>query len=237
MGEQPGLVVVTGASRGVGRATALALAQDHRCSVLAISRDEKALASLFAEHSGSAGDLVTLALDITSGDAAQRVKKLVGGRRVLALVHNAGLLRKRPLGQYDRKDLEEIFASNVFAPLELTQALLDELEGDPPGHVVHIGSMGGYQDSVKFGGLVAYSSSKAALACMSQCLAEELKDRSIRSNCLALGSVDTEMLRAAFPGYRSTITPATMGEFIARFALEGHKLFNGKVLPVASTTP
>src|SRR5690606_3161233 len=123
------------------------------------------------------------------------------------------------------------------APLEISQALIDELRGDPPGHIVHISSMGGFQDSAKFPGLIAYSSSKAALACMAQCMAEEMKEKGVRSNCLALGSVDTEMLRTAFPGYRTQMSPIEMGAFIARFAMEGHHLFNGKVLPVATTTP
>lgn len=97
--------------------------------------------------------------------------------------------------------------------------------------------MGGFQDSIKFQGLAAYSASKAALACMAQCLAEEFKDRGIRSNCLALGAADTDMLRAAFPGFKAPVSAETMGIYVARFALEGHKLFNGKVLPVSSSTP
>jgi len=211
--------------------------RDHGCSVIAIARDPIALEELKMSCAGNVGHLTTLALDIALPGAAEEVKSLVAGRRVQALVHNAGILLSKPIGQYVREDLYALFAANVFAPLELSQALLDELEGDPLGHIVHVGSMGGYQDSVKFAGLVAYSSSKAALACMAQCMAEELKDRRIRSNCLALGSVDTEMLRAAFPDHRSSITSASMGAYVARFALDGHNLFNGKVLPVASTTP
>jgi NAD(P)-dependent dehydrogenase (short-subunit alcohol dehydrogenase family) len=141
------------------------------------------------------------------------------------------------MGAHSRLELTELFALNVVAPLELTQALVDELDGDPPGHVVHIGSMGGFQDSAKFPGLVAYSSSKAAMACMAQCLAEEFKERGIRSNCLALGAVDTAMLREAFPGYTAPVDAARMGAYVARFLLEGHALYNGKVLPVALGTP
>jgi NAD(P)-dependent dehydrogenase (short-subunit alcohol dehydrogenase family) len=72
---------------------------------------------------------------------------------------------------------------------------------------------------------------------MAQCLAEEFKGRGIRSNCLALGAVDTEMLRAAFPGYEAPVTAAAMGAYVAQFSMMGHKLFNGKVLPVAVSTP
>jgi NAD(P)-dependent dehydrogenase (short-subunit alcohol dehydrogenase family) len=141
------------------------------------------------------------------------------------------------MGEHDRKELERLYAVNVLAPLELSQGLVEVLRGDPPAHIVHIGSMGGFQDSAKFPGLVAYSSSKAALACVAQCLAEEFKDIGIRSNCLALGAVDTDMLRAAFPGYQAPVSAQAMGSYVADFALNGHNLFNGKVLPVGVTTP
>jgi NAD(P)-dependent dehydrogenase (short-subunit alcohol dehydrogenase family) len=72
---------------------------------------------------------------------------------------------------------------------------------------------------------------------MAQCLAEEFKDQGIRSNCLALGSVDTDMLRHAFPGFKAAATAEDMGRFIAEFSLYGHNLFNGKVIPVSSSTP
>ncbi len=235
--KQPPLIVVTGASRGVGRATVIALMRDHACSVIAISRDREGLSALGEACASYSGGFSPVALDITLPNAAMEVKNAVGGLRLSALVHNAGTLHNRPIGQYSRMDLVETYSVNVLAPLEISQALLQELDGDPPGHIVHVGSMGGFQDSVKFAGLAAYSSSKAALACLSQCLAEELKDRGVRSNCLALGAVDTEMLRAAFPAHRSSITAEAMGAYVARFALEGHKLFNGKVLPVASSTP
>jgi len=227
------VVVVTGASRGVGRATALSLARDHGCHVLAIARDTGALQELADEHAS----IRPLALDLRDEGTASKVKEVVSGRRVIGLVHNAGMLHRRPMGAHSRLELTELFALNVVAPLELTQALVDELDGDPPGHVVHIGSMGGFQDSAKFPGLVAYSSSKAAMACMAQCLAEEFKERGIRSNCLALGAVDTAMLREAFPGYTAPVDAARMGAYVARFLLEGHALYNGKVLPVALGTP
>jgi NAD(P)-dependent dehydrogenase (short-subunit alcohol dehydrogenase family) len=106
-----------------------------------------------------------------------------------------------------------------------------------PSHIVNIGSMGGFQGSAKFAGLSAYSASKAALHNFTECLAEELKERKISVNCLALGSAQTEMLEKAFPGYESPVMAFEMGKYIADFALTGHKFFNGKVLPVAVTTP
>jgi NAD(P)-dependent dehydrogenase (short-subunit alcohol dehydrogenase family) len=103
------------------------------------------------------------------------------------------------------------------------------------GHVVNISSMGGFQGSDKFPGLSVYSSSKAALSSLTECLAEEYKESNVSFNCLALGSANTEMLRQAFPTYTSSMSPERMAEFIVEFTLNGHKYFNGKVLPVAGT--
>jgi len=229
------IVVVTGGGKGVGQATIQALLAQPDVRVIAVSRSLDGLSTSVEGEYRSRLEL--LAKDLLDPDAISCIKRKVAGRRLVGLVHNAGLLYKEPMGQHDRSDLERLFATNVLVPLELSQALAAELRGDPPGHILHIGSMGGFQDSAKFPGLVAYSSSKAALACMAQCLAEEFKDQGIRSNCLALGAVDTEMLRAAFPGYQARVSAAAMGAYIAQFTLEGHNLYNGKVLPVAVDTP
>jgi NAD(P)-dependent dehydrogenase (short-subunit alcohol dehydrogenase family) len=165
------------------------------------------------------------------------LETVVAGRRIHALVHNAGSLLVAPMGTYTAESLGALYHVNVIAPLLVSQALAPFLGGDPPGHIVHIGSMGGFQDSSKFPGLASYSSSKAALACLSQCLAEEFKDSGIRSNCLALGAVDTAMLRAAFPGYTAPVSAEAMGAYVAQFSLEGHNLYNAKILPVAVGTP
>jgi len=97
--------------------------------------------------------------------------------------------------------------------------------------------MGGFQGSSKYRGLSVYSSSKAALACLSECLAVELSEAGISVNCLALGSVQTGMFGNAFPGLKAPISPDGMAEFISYFAQNGNKYFNGKVLPVAVNNP
>jgi len=97
--------------------------------------------------------------------------------------------------------------------------------------------MGGVQGSAKFAGLSAYSSSKAAVIGLMELLAEEWRDMGISCNSLALGAVQTEMLAEAFPGYEAPTTAEEMAAYILQFGLEGHRYFNGKVLPVSKSTP
>ncbi|MCB0792745.1 MAG: SDR family oxidoreductase [Flavobacteriales bacterium] len=230
------LVLITGASRGIGAETARALVADHGTQVLLVSRNGELLADV-ASSCSDPTKVEILALDLASADAVPRVDERVGQRRLRAIINNAGLFRTRNLGQWTLADLEELFRINAHVPFLLAQALADRLEGEPQGHVVNIGSMGGVQGSVKFPGLLGYSASKAALAGYTECLAEELRKRGIACNCLALGSVDTEMLRQAFPDHQAGLTALEMGRYVARFALEGHKYFNAKVLPVSTRTP
>ena len=81
-------------------------------------------------------------------------------------------------------------------------------------HVVNISSIGGLANTSKFPGLSAYSSSKGALNILTEMLAEEYKETSIKFNTLALGAVQTEMLEEAFPGYNAPISPNEVSKFI-----------------------
>jgi NAD(P)-dependent dehydrogenase (short-subunit alcohol dehydrogenase family) len=104
-------------------------------------------------------------------------------------------------------------------------------------HIVNISSMGGFQGSMKFAGLAAYSTSKAALCCFTELFAEEYKETNIRMNCLCLGAVQTEMLAEAFPGYNAPIQPKEMAKFIVDFAENASRFINGKIIPVSLSTP
>ena len=97
--------------------------------------------------------------------------------------------------------------------------------------------MGGIQGSMKFAGLSAYSSSKGAVITLSELLSEEYKERGIAFNVLALGSVQTEMLAEAFPGYEAPLSAGQMADYIYDFTLTGNRFYNGKVLQVSSSTP
>lgn len=228
------IAVVTGASRGIGYATALALhSRGHR--VLAVSRSADGLAALKA----ACGDdrLEVYSLDIGQSEA---VTEWIGtlsqrGLEICILVNNAGRLVNKPFTQISGDELRRVYEINVFGVFELVQGLMPYFSDDV--HVVNIGSMGGVQGAQKFPGLSAYSSSKMALVGLTECWQEELGDRGWSFNCLCLGSVQTEMLTEAFPGLQAPVNPEDMAGFIAGFAEGAHKFIRGKVLPISSTTP
>lgn len=235
MMEKRESILVTGAGSGIGLETVRALLVRPTVDVIAIARNGRQ--RLDAELQAYPKRIHVIEQDLLAPDAMERIVAGVGKQRLVGLVHNAAELIKVAFGQYSREELLRVYEINVVIPVLLTQALTNRLAGHPNSHVVSISSMGGFQDSTKFPGLLGYSSSKAALACMAQCLAVEFADQGIRTNCLALGSVDTPMLRTAFPAYKAAATAAEMGHFIAEFTLTGHKHFNGKVLPVSTSTP
>jgi len=231
-------IVITGASSGVGRETVKVLASIPGNRLVLISRDGLKIQTLAGECNIQRQETAVhpISFDLSKGDfnkLAVQISQLLF--RVDILINNAGNLLNKQLGKISAADFDAVFSVNVKAPLLLTQALLPYMNSN--SHVINIGSMGGVQGSVKFPGLSVYSASKGALAVMTECLAVELSEKKIAVNCLAFGSVQTEMLAQAFPGYEAPVTASQMAGFVADFAMNGHKFFNGKVLPVSLSTP
>ena len=231
--------LITGASRGIGRETALKLAVGFNYQIIAISRNAAQLQSLKEEVEALGGKIIILTLDLLAQNL-NPVNDLFKEQKITALdvlINNAGFLVNKKLSDLQHKDLINSYTVNAIAPLLLVQQLLPFLKNAKRAHIVNISSMGGFQGAAKFPGLVAYSSAKAALVCITECLAEELKSTNISCNCLCLGSVDTEMLKEAFPGYQAPVSAKDMAEYISRFANEAHRVMNGKIIPVALSTP
>ncbi len=231
-------VIITGASSGIGFETALEFALDSKNKVLCIARSADKLRKLHEIATGINPDctLLPVAFDLVNDDYTALVpfiKERLG--TVDILINNAGSLVNKPFLETTEEDLAVMLEHNVMSHFKMIRYTLGFMESG--AHIVNIGSMGGFQGSVKFPGLAAYSASKSALHTLSECLAFELANTGIRVNCLALGSAQTEMLEAAFPGYESPVLAFEMGKYVADFAKTGHKFFNGKVLPVAVTTP
>lgn len=223
-------IIITGTSRGIGFELVQLFAKSGH-QVLALSRNEKPIQDLKLKN------VSTFPFDLSDEDAYKKVQDFIhtNWNQVDVLINNAGILLNKPFSNSTIQDFETVYKTNVFGVAELTRLVLPNmLKGS---HVVNISSMGGVQGSMKFPGLAAYSSSKAAVITLTELLAEEYKSQGIAFNVLALGAVQTEMLEEAFPGYVASNSALEMATYIFDFSLNGQKYYNGKMLQVSNSTP
>lgn len=223
-------VIITGSSRGIGFELAKLFADEgHR--VLALSRNEKPIAAL--DHT----NISTFSFDLSEPSDFNKLEDFLdkNWNTVDVLINNAGKLVNKPFLETTTSEFEAVYKVNVFGVAEVTKAVVPRMS--KTGHVLTISSMGGVQGSMKFPGLSAYSSSKAAVITLTELWAEEFKEMGPSFNVLALGAVQTEMLEEAFPGYQAPTSAFEMASYIKDFALTGHKMYNGKLLQVSNSTP
>ncbi|MBC9812307.1 SDR family oxidoreductase [Crocinitomicaceae bacterium CZZ-1] len=225
-------VVVVGASRGIGKAMVDLFAKDPSVTIYALARDEEKMRKEFAAHS----NVHCKPYDLSVDDCADQLEHLLAKvEHIDVLINNAGYLVNKPFEELSHRDFARSYQVNVIGVMQTVQALLPKMERG--AHIVNISSMGGFQGTVKFPGLAAYSTSKAALVSFTELFAEEFKHTEIKMNCLCLGAVQTEMLHEAFPGYEAQISPEQMAAYICNFALTAHQWMHGRVIPVSLTTP
>ncbi|NOY51081.1 MAG: SDR family oxidoreductase [Chlorobi bacterium] len=222
-------IVITGAGKGIGFELAkIFTANKHR--TFAISRNTESLQNL------SGNLLKPFSFDLLKGDYQQLALKIKDFLpEVDILINNAGILINKAFRDFTDDDFDIMFRTNVNSVAKMSRMLLPDLK--PGSHIVNISSIGGYQGSSKFPGLSLYSASKGAVSILSEAMAEELKEKGVSVNALALGAVQTEMLALAFPGYQASLKAPEMASFIYDFAINGNKYFNGKIIPVSSSTP
>lgn len=225
-------IVVTGASKGIGKEMVLLLATERKNTIIALSRDLE----LMRQNFDHLPNVNSYSFDL-SGSVILQAKEIFSAHAsVDILINNAGLLIKKPFEELSAVNFQQSFQVNFFGVVELIQYLTSRLKING-AHVVNISSMGAYQGSAKFPELIAYASSKSAICNFTEVYAEEKKNSNIRMNCLCLGAVQTEMLAEAFPGYMANTSAKEMAAFIADFALNKGGFFNGKILPVSNSTP
>lgn len=227
-------IIINGGTRGIGKEIAIFMAKDLNNKILVTGRNSKELESLSSRFE----NVNILALDLSlfakyEESFREKIKTLFN--RIDILINVAGLLISRPFSDIADKEARMMLEVNFLAPAAMIKSVKPLMVRG--SHVLNISSMGGFQGSSKYRGLSYYSASKAALACLTECLAAEFEESGICVNCLALGSVQTEMLEEAFPGYKAPVQAREMAEYISDFAIKGHKFFNGKILPVAITNP
>jgi 3-oxoacyl-[acyl-carrier protein] reductase len=187
------VALVTGASRGIGRAIARRLAAQG-AHVLAAARGSNARAVV--EEIGAAGGRAeAIALDVTAAGAAEAAVKDVIERhgRLDVLVNNAGIARDQLLLRMKREDWDAVLTTNLTAAFALTQAALRPMIRQRGGRVICIGSVVGQGGNA---GQANYAASKAGLVGFAKSVALEVASRGVTVNVVAPGLIDTDMTRA-----------------------------------------
>ncbi len=226
-------VVITGAGNGIGLELVKVFAKKSTNDIFAIVRNEGHVEKL----KSISPKVIPVVQDLSKNDFKNFKKTFTSVPHVDILINNAGTFVKKPFFEIDDEEWHHLFNVNFFAVVRMIRYLLPLMGQKHPSHIVNIGSIGGFQGSKKFPGLTAYSASKSALSGLTETLAEELKYQNIKINCLALGAVQTQMFERAFPNHSAATSPEEIALYIHDFAIEGHKFFNGKTLPVSTSTP
>lgn len=229
-------IVVNGGTKGIGKEIVRILAKEKDNRILATGRSIAVLKQLSEEAENR--NIITAEIDLSDFDQYKKQFQEVlisNFESIDILINMAGTLVSGDFMGFDNLDARRVMEINFFGPATVIRLIKPRMSKG--SHIVNISSMGGFQGSSKYKGLSYYSASKAALSCLSECLAEEFRDDGVAVNCLALGSVKTEMLEKAFPGYVAPVDALEMAKYIVEFAKNGNKVFNGKVIPVAINNP
>jgi len=207
-----GTAVVTGASRGIGRAIALRLAEAG-ADVALWARDATALQRVAAELTALGARVQATACDVADPDAVNAAAELV--RRALApvtiVVNNAGTVLRKPTMTISDAEWRRVIAVNLDGTFFVTRAFLPDLTR-AGGRVINVSSIAGREGTPL---LAAYCAAKHGVVGLTRALAEELRAAKVSVNAICPGSVDTVMLREGMPG----ASPAMSPDDIARTAL------------------
>ncbi|MPY86619.1 MAG: 3-oxoacyl-ACP reductase FabG [Luteitalea sp.] len=233
------VAIVTGASRGIGRATALTLARAGG-AVVAAARSDHA-ATVVDEITRAGGRALAVGTDVTD-DAAVRAlvdRALATFGRVDVLVNNAGIARDQLLLRMKREDWDAVLTTNLTAAFMCSQAVLKPMIKQRAGRIVSISSVVGQSGNA---GQANYAATKAGLMGFSKALARELASRNITVNVVAPGLIDTDMTRAISAGTQSDWaaqiplgrlgTPEEVAAAVCFLASDAAAYITGQVLAV-----
>ena len=198
------VALVTGASQGIGRACALALAEAGATVALA-ARNEAKLAEVAAEIAAAGGAAHPFALDLGSEESIQACAKAVIAQlgKVEILVNNAGITRDTLTLRMKRKDWDDVLATNLTGSFLMTQAVMGSMLKARWGRIINITSVVGQTGQA---GQANYAASKAGLIGLTRSLARELASRTITVNAVAPGYIETAMTAVLTDEQRTAMT-------------------------------
>jgi 3-oxoacyl-[acyl-carrier protein] reductase len=229
---QDKVIVVTGASRGIGRATATLLAT-HGARVIGcgVSLDEKAGSFLEDLPESLALRCSFARCDVANSKDVERfARQLVTTFGVPdVLINNAGVVVRGPLEDLDDAAWQHMMNVNVSGTFFMTRAFLRAMKMRGTGRIINIASIAGRQGTAQ---LVAYCTAKHAVVGFTRALAEELRGTQIKVNAVCPGSVDTEMLKIGMPGGKPNMAPHDIANVVLYLASSSPLAMSGSCIDI-----
>jgi NAD(P)-dependent dehydrogenase (short-subunit alcohol dehydrogenase family) len=229
------IAIITGAGRGIGRATARLFAREG-ARVALFSRTASQLTEVAAEISGEGGEALAVVGDVSREEDVtalfQQVMQAYG--RVDILVNCAGIVAVRPFVEMDVATWDGVIGVNLRGTFLCCLKAFQIMAAQRQGVIVNLSSLSGVKGVEKFPGLSAYNVSKSGVAGLTEILAVEGKPHNIRVCAVSPGAVDTEMLREAAPHLRAAMTPDDMAEILLFLAADSGRMLSGSNIEIFS---
>ena len=221
-GPSSRLAIITGASRGIGLATALAFAE-RKLALTLVGRVSRELERARARSEAAGSPHVELVpADLADLDAVQRVASELALSTPSVVVHNAGVVHREVVEDISRESFLEQLDVNLTAPFLLTQALLPSMRRAATGRILFVGSISSTLGSARQS---AYCASKWAIVGFMKSLAEELTDSGLMTAAVLPGSVDTRMLEGS--GFPKRMSAEDVAKTLVFLALDAPLAHNG----------
>ena len=208
------IAVVTGASRGIGRAAAEAMAKAGAHVVMA-ARDGEALEIVCEQIRKKYGEATAVPTDVSRFEDVNGLFTVASNLgKPTALVCAAGLLSRVPFDETTLQTWEETLDVNLTGTFLCCREAFAAMRRAGEGRIINIASLSGIYATEKFAGLAAYTASKHGVVGLTEAIATEGRPYGISAFCISPGAVDTAMLRRANPNLRPGLTPSDVAELI-----------------------